>query len=109
MNYPVVVILARPQSARERGEGKIKKSIKNLEEDKKVTVTMAISIDNLRVGLKYHLKNYSEIVDFEVLEKTADNDFKIKDLNTLEIYQFQEFIKYGIAKDYELEEIGSGK
>lgn len=66
---------------------------------------MAISIDNLRIGLKYHLKNYGEERDFVVLEKTAEDDFKIKDLNTLEIYQFQDFIRFGIATDYELYEI----
>lgn len=66
---------------------------------------MAISIDNLRIGLRYHLKNYGENTDFEVLEKTAENDFKVKDLHTLETYHFQDLIRYGIAKDYELEEI----
>lgn len=66
---------------------------------------MAISIDNLRIGLKYHLKNYGEVADFVVLEKTAEDDFKVKDLNTLEIYQFQDLIRFGIAHDYELYEI----
>lgn len=68
---------------------------------------MAISIDNLRVGLRYHLKNYGEVVDFEVMEKTAENDFKLKDIHTLETYHFQDLIRYGIAKDYELEEIST--
>lgn len=66
---------------------------------------MAISIDNLRIGLKYHLKNYGETTDFVVLEKTAEEDFKIKDLNTLETYQFQDLIRFGRSNDYELYEI----
>ena len=68
---------------------------------------MAISIDNLRVGMKYHIRNYDEIADFEVLEKTAENDFKIKDLNTLETYHFQDLVKYGMAENYELHEINT--
>lgn len=68
---------------------------------------MAILTDNLRVGLKYHLKNYGEVVDFEVIEKTAEDDFKVKDIRTLETYHFQDLIRYGVAKDYELEEISS--
>lgn len=66
---------------------------------------MAISIDNLRVGLKYHFKNYGEVLDFEVMERTAEDDFKVKDIHTLEIYHFQDLIRYGVAKDYELDEI----
>lgn len=68
---------------------------------------MAISIDNLRVGLRYHLKNYQEEVDFEVIEKTAEDDFKVRDIHTLETFHFQDLIRYGIAKDYELEEIST--
>lgn len=66
---------------------------------------MAISIDNLRIGLRYHLKNFGEVTEFEVLEKTSENDFKIKDLNSLETFHFQDLIRYGISKDYELEEL----
>lgn len=66
---------------------------------------MPISIDNLRVGLRYRLENYGDKVEFEVLEKLSDNDFRIKDLNTLEVFHFQDLVRYGTAKDYELREL----
>lgn len=66
---------------------------------------MPISIDNLRVGLRYRLENYGEKVEFEVLEKLSDNDFRIKDLQTLEVFNFQDLVRYGMAKDYELREL----
>ena len=66
---------------------------------------MPISIDNLRVGLRYRLENYGDKVEFEVLEKLSDNDFRVKDLHTLEVFHFQDLVRYGTAKDYELREL----
>ncbi len=65
---------------------------------------MAISLDNLRVGRKYYLKNYGESFDFEVIEVLSQDDFRIKNVNSLEILLFSDLIKYGVGKDYELEE-----
>ncbi len=70
---------------------------------------MAISIDNLRIGLRYYLKNFDERTEFEVLEKISENDFKVKDLHSLETFYFQDLIRFGISKDYELEELGAGE
>ena len=65
---------------------------------------MAISLDNLRVGRKYYMRNYGEAFDFEVIEVLSNDDFKIKNVNSLEILLFSDLIKYGVGKDYELEE-----
>lgn len=71
----------------------------------KINEGMPISIDNLRVGLRYRLENYGDKVEFEVLEKLSDNDFRVKDLHTLEVFHFQDLVRYGMSKDYELREM----
>lgn len=64
-----------------------------------------MSIDNMRVGKNYFLRNYGETTSFLVLETTGVNDYKIKDLLTLEMYRFHNLIQYGIGEDFELYEI----
>ncbi|MFN3405073.1 MAG: hypothetical protein ACK40G_13310 [Cytophagaceae bacterium] len=66
---------------------------------------MAISFESLRVGKKYYLKNHGEKISFLIEEKTANNDFLIKDIYTLEKYFLSEFVKYGKGKDYDLREL----
>ena len=68
--------------------------------DKKI-----MSIDNMRVGKDYFIKNYGETTSFSVLETIGINDFKIKDLISLEIYSFGKLIEYGLGDDFELYEI----
>lgn len=64
-----------------------------------------MSIDNLRVGKNYFIRNFGETTSFLVLESSGINDFKIKDLLSLEIYLFGSLIEYGIGEDFELYEI----
>ncbi len=64
-----------------------------------------MSIDNMRVGKTYFLRNLGENTSFMVLETTGNNDFKIKDLLTLEIYLFGQLIQYGTGDDFELYEL----
>lgn len=64
-----------------------------------------MSIDNMRIGKRYFLKNHGERTSFLVLEAEGRNNFRIKDLLTLEIYLFGELIQYGIGEDFELFEI----
>lgn len=66
---------------------------------------MAISIDNLRKGRKYRLKNYGEEFDFQVIEIPEDGVFKVKDLTTLDTFMLHELVKYGKGKDYDLDEL----
>ncbi|MDX5420703.1 MAG: hypothetical protein LPK07_09940 [Hymenobacteraceae bacterium] len=66
---------------------------------------MAISIDNLRKGKKYRLKNYGEEFEFQVMEMPEEGVYRVKDLNTLDTYLLHELIKYGKGKDYDLEEL----
>ncbi len=64
-----------------------------------------MSYDNMRVGKKYIVTNYGETRQFIVLATTGHNDFKIKDLLTLEQYLFSELIRYGLGNDFELYEV----
>lgn len=64
-----------------------------------------MSLDNMRIGKNYFLRNHGEKTSFSVLETSGGNDFKIKDLLTLEIYQFGELLRYGIGDDFELYEL----
>jgi len=64
-----------------------------------------MSDDNMRVGKSYFLRNHGETTSFLVLETVGNDDFNIKDLLTLEKYQFGDLIRYGRGKDFELYEI----
>ena len=64
-----------------------------------------MSFDNMRVGKKYYLKNHGETTSFSVLRTIGQNDFRIKDLLSLEEYSFGSLIQYGIGNDFELYEI----
>ncbi len=66
---------------------------------------MAISIDTIRVGKQYFLVNHGERLEFTVIEKLGQNNFKLKDLYTLELYELKDLLKYGKGKDYELREL----
>jgi len=64
-----------------------------------------MSIDNLRIGKNYFLRNYGDSTSFTVLDAMGKNDFFIKDLLTLETYKLSELIKYGIGDDFDLYEL----
>jgi len=66
---------------------------------------MSISFDTIRVGKKYYLINHGDRHEFKVIEKLQGQDFKLKDLHTLELYTLEELVRYGRGKDYELYEL----
>lgn len=66
---------------------------------------MAISLDNLRKGKKYKLTNHSETFEFQVTDIPGENEYRIKDLLTLEIYLLSDLLRYGRGKDFDLEEL----
>lgn len=65
---------------------------------------MPIALDNLRVGRIYRFVNQGEIRTIEVMSRLSGDNFKIKDLDTLEYYTIHELLQWGKGKDYELEE-----
>jgi hypothetical protein len=66
---------------------------------------MPISTDVLRVGKKYYLLNHGERFEFIVVEALYDNNFRLKDLSSLEEYQLNDLIQFGKGADYDLEEL----
>ena len=64
-----------------------------------------MSINNLKVGQCYYIKNHGESTSFMVLEMIGKGDFKIKDLLSLEVYLFSILLKYGQGSDFELNEL----
>jgi hypothetical protein len=68
---------------------------------------MAIALDNLRVGRRYLLVNQGEVRKLEIISRLSGDNFKVKDLETLEYYTIEELLRWGKGKDYELDELGS--
>jgi hypothetical protein len=65
---------------------------------------MPIALDNLRVGRVYRMVNMGEIRMIEIMARLSGDNFKIKDLDTLEYYTIHELLQWGKGKDYDLEE-----
>ncbi|MDO8967649.1 hypothetical protein SAMN03080617_00810 [Algoriphagus alkaliphilus] len=65
---------------------------------------MPIALDNLRVGRVYRFVNQGEIRTIQIVDRLAGDNFKIKDLDTLEYYTIHELLQWGRGKDYDLEE-----
>ncbi|MFC4872945.1 hypothetical protein [Negadavirga shengliensis] len=66
---------------------------------------MPLAIDNIRVGRVYRLTNFGEIRYLQVLERIGSENFRVKDLETLELYDLEELLRWGLGKDYDLEEV----
>ncbi|WP_026953996.1 hypothetical protein [Algoriphagus vanfongensis] len=66
---------------------------------------MAIALDNLRVGRQYLLTNQGEVRKLEIIARLQGENFKVKDLETLEFYTIEELLRWGVGKDYDLDEL----
>lgn len=66
---------------------------------------MTMSFDNLRISKKYHLHNYGEDSEFEVIERLREDDFKLRDLTSMDIYKLSDLVKYGMSDDFDITEI----
>ncbi|MBY5950134.1 hypothetical protein OU792_15500 [Algoriphagus sp. NF] len=66
---------------------------------------MPIALDNLRVGRRYLLINQGEVRQLEIMARLNGDNFKVKDLDTLELYTMEELLRWGKGKDYDIEEI----
>ncbi|UXX78957.1 hypothetical protein N7E81_16510 [Reichenbachiella carrageenanivorans] len=63
---------------------------------------MSIALDNIRTNKKYVLTNYGEQFEFSVVEIKSDQEFLLKDINTLEHYYMSELIGRGRGKDFSI-------
>ena len=64
-----------------------------------------LAFSSMRVGKKYRLTNYGETSEFTLLEVIGRNDYRLKDLFSLERYLMSELIQFGKGEDFELREI----
>ncbi len=64
-----------------------------------------LSFNALRVGKKYKLVNFGDIYEFQVERILGNDDFKVKDLHTLERFLLKDVIKFGTGKDFEIREL----
>jgi len=64
-----------------------------------------LALSSMRVGKKYHLINYGEKSAFILKEALPKNDFKLKDIFSMEEYLMSDLTKYGKGEDFELREI----
>ena len=66
---------------------------------------MALALSSLQTGHIYRIKNYGEVIDFEVVNIRPDYDFEVKHIHTLEKFLLSEITRYGKGADYDLREI----
>ena len=66
---------------------------------------MGIAFNNIRTHNKYRLTNYGEVFEFQVMEIFPRNEFKLKDLHTLEEYYMSHLIAQGKGNDFSIWEI----
>ena len=66
---------------------------------------MNISPDVFRTGKKYRLRNYGDTYEFTIERFVGEKDYVLKDLHTLETYNFLDLLKFGKSRDYLLEEM----
>ncbi len=64
-----------------------------------------LAFSSMRVGKKYRLINYGEKSEFILQEVIGRNDYKLKDLFSMESYLMSELIQFGKGDDFELREI----
>ena len=63
------------------------------------------AFDIMRLGKRYRLVNYGEVVEFEVVDILDSGDYTLKTVDTLESLALSDLVKFGVGKDFEFEEI----
>lgn len=63
-----------------------------------------LAINNLRKGSKYCVTNHGDSCVFEVLEFIGEDNYRIKDISSLEVTTLDEFLRWGTGKDFDLVE-----
>ncbi len=64
-----------------------------------------MAFSSMRVGKKYRLINYGEQSEFTLMEVIGRNDYRLKDLSSMENYLMSDLIRFGKGEDFELREI----
>ena len=66
---------------------------------------MSISPDVFRTGKKYRMVNFGDSYEFTIEKFVGQKDYLLKDIHTRETYNYLDLIRFGVSKDYLLEEI----
>jgi hypothetical protein len=64
-----------------------------------------LSFNVLRVGKKYRLVNFRDEYEFIIEEIIGHDNFKLKDLNTLETMFLSDLVKFGKGGDFEIRDL----
>ncbi|MEO9485545.1 MAG: hypothetical protein ABJG47_18945 [Ekhidna sp.] len=64
-----------------------------------------MAFSSMRIGKRYRLINYGEKSEFILLEIVGRNEYKLKDLFSMESYLMSDLTQYGRGDDFELREI----
>jgi hypothetical protein len=64
-----------------------------------------ISLNVIRLSKCYRLVNFGEIYEFEVMQFLEEDNYRLKDLLTLESYEMRSLIQFGKGEDFSLEEM----
>lgn len=64
-----------------------------------------LAFSSMRVGKNYRLINFSEKSEFTMIEVIGRNDYKLRDIHTLEYYKMSDLTLFGKGEDFELREI----
>ena len=64
-----------------------------------------LSFDVLRVGKKYRLVNFRDKYEFVIEEILGGENFKLKDIHTLEKMTMKDLVRFGKGRDFEIREL----
>ena len=64
-----------------------------------------LAFNSMRHGKRYRLVNYGEVYEFTVMDILGGQEFKLKDLYTLEEYHMSDLTKFGKGEDFEIREL----
>ena len=56
-------------------------------------------------GLSFNAMRIGDVYEFEVLKPLEKDNFRLKDLSTLEEYNLHDLVQFGKGKDFEVREI----
>ncbi|HMJ69820.1 MAG TPA: hypothetical protein VK508_13040 [Cyclobacteriaceae bacterium] len=64
-----------------------------------------LSFNVLRIGKRYRMVNFGDRYEFEIEHILLNDDFKVKDIHTLERYHLQAVLQFGKGTDFEIRDL----
>ena len=63
-----------------------------------------LAISSLRVGEKYRVTNYGEVLEVQLIRIESKENCVFKDLTTLELIRLEDIVRFGKGNDWEIVE-----